>query len=420
MQARNFQGIFNEFTTDAIGKSADYFRRGDVIQFSESRQLTAANSIMNKSLPDHRPPKEDLRALVGKVRKYEENIGTHPDFCHLKHDDSEHHYIVSVFADIKGSTQLSTKLPLEVVRDLKNGSLTAMIEIFQAFDGHIHRLQGDGLLAFFGRRDMRRSQAVVDALNAVSFLQHFFQNNLRPHFEDNGYPPIRIRAGIDFGDDEQVLWARYGIRNCDEVTSTSLHTDLAAKLQGRAPSNGVMIGDNVRDILDFPDEFYTTKEITRGGTKSTDPYVFQFEGINYRMWQLDWERYLNRFAFSPNRSDTAVYKAGQHFNFDCYYREDGTWKKYASNCLSLQKNVELEFRLANLHFNYDKISWRVINRGEEAKNAESLDYEMTETANKVICPQFTAYTGHHYMVCSIFYQGRIVARERIGIYVNDN
>lgn len=420
MQTRNFQGIFNEFTSDAIGKSVDYFRRGEVIQFSESRQLTAANSMMNKSLPDYRPPKEDLRALVGKVRKYEENIGTHPDFCHLKHGDSEHHYIVSVFADIKGSTRLATKLPLDVVRELKNGSLTAMIEIFQAFDGHIHRLQGDGLLAFFGRKDMRRSQAIIDALNAVSFLQHFFQNNLRPYFEDSGYPPIRIRVGIDFGDDEQVLWARYGIRNCDEVTSTSLHTDLAAKLQGRAPSNGVMIGDNVRAFLDFPDEFYGTKEITRDGSKTADPYVFQFEQTNYRMWQFDWGKYLNRFIFSPTRSDAAVYKAGQHFNFDCYYRENGAWRKYTSNCLSLPKSVDLEFRLSNLNFNYDKISWRVINRGEEAKVADSLDYEMNEMLNKTVCPQFTAYTGHHYMVCTISYQGRVVARERIGLYVNDN
>jgi len=419
MQTRNFQGIFNEFTSDAIGKNADYFKRGE-IQFSENRQFTAANSIMNKSLPDYRPPKEDLRALVGKVRKYEENIGTHPDFCHLKHGDSEHHYIVSVFADIKGSTRLATKLPLQVVRELKNGSLTAMIDIFQAFDGHIHRLQGDGLLAFFGRRDMRRSQAVIDALNAVSFLQHFFENNLRPYFEDSGYPPIQIRVGIDFGNDEQVLWARYGIRNCDEVTSTSLHTDLAAKLQGRAPSNGVMLGDNVRTIIDFPDEFYTTKEITRDGRKTADPYVFQFEQINYRMWQLDWERYLNRFISSPNRIDTAVYKAGQHFNFDCYHREHGAWRKYTSNCLSLPKQVDLEFRLSSLNFNYDKILWRVINRGEEAKAAGALDFEMIEPENKFICAQSTAYTGHHYMVCTILFQGRIVARERIGVYVNDN
>lgn len=419
MQIRNFQAIFNEFESEAIGKSVDYFRRGDV-QFSESRQLTAANSIMNKSLPDYRPPKEDLRALVGKVKKYDETIGTHPDFCHLKHGDTEHHYIVSVFADIKGSTRLATKLPLQVVRELKNGSLTAMIDIFQAFDGHIHRLHGDGLLAFFGRRDLRRSQALIDALNAVSFLQYFFQNNLRPYFEDSGYPPIRIRVGIDFGDDDKVLWARYGIRNCDEVTSTSLHTDLAAKLQGHAPSNGVMIGDNVRTFLDFPDEFFVAKEITREGSKTTAPYVFQFEGTNYRMWQFDWERYLNRFITSPNRIDTAVYKAGQHFNFDCYYQANGTWCKYTSNCLSLPKNVNIEFRLSNLNFNYDNITWRVINRGEEAKVAGALDFEMIEPKNKFICPQITAYSGHHYMVCTIYYQQRVVARERIGIFVNDN
>jgi hypothetical protein len=86
----------------------------------------------------------------------------------------------------------------------------------------------------------------------------------------------------------------------------------------------------------------------------------------------------------------------------------------------LPKSVDIEFRLSNLSFNYDKITWRVINRGEEAKAAGSLDFEMVEPANKFVCPQSTAYAGHHYMVCTIYYQQRVVARERIGVFVNDN
>jgi len=56
------------------------------------------------------------------------------------------------------------------------------------------------------------------------------------------------------------MWSLYGIKNCNEVTTTSIHTDLAAKLQAKAPGMGIMVGNNLLEYLDWPEEFYNSEE----------------------------------------------------------------------------------------------------------------------------------------------------------------
>lgn len=413
MRPKEFNNIFDEFTSSIL--------ETNVNRFMASESLIKAHSarFSNYGLAVQVATKDKLRELVGKEKIYVETVGGHPDFDHLKDEMTEHHYIVSVFADVKGSTKLATKLELEDVRRLKNAAITTMIEVFQAFDGHIHRLQGDGLLAFFGRKDMRRSQAIVDALNATAFLQYLFQHQLRPRFEAEGLPPLRIRVGIDFGNCEKVLWSRYGLRYCNEVTTTSLHTDLAAKLQGQAPSNGIMIGDNVREFLDIPDEFYKLKTVQRNNVLEEIKYVLQYGGINYRMWFFDWEKYIGRFLFNPARLNTSLYRAGENFSFRCLYQEGTVWKEYVPNCKSLNKDIKLKFQIDNINFAYDSIRWFVNNRGAEA-SVGNLDFEMEQNINNTICDQETRYNGHHYMICRIYNRNNLVADERIGVYVNDD
>ncbi|MDN8971993.1 adenylate/guanylate cyclase domain-containing protein, partial [Staphylococcus aureus] len=82
---------------------------------------------------------------------------------------------------------------------------------------------------------------------------------LKKFFESENLEPLKIRIGIDFGDDSSVLWSKYGIDGINEITSTSIHTDLASKLQNKAPSNKIMIGENINKYLDIPTKFRSIK-----------------------------------------------------------------------------------------------------------------------------------------------------------------
>lgn len=382
------------------------------------------NSVRQfKSLEPHQPQSEQLREIFGRQAHYPVAIGDHPDFQHLKDDDDELHYAVTVFLDIKGSTILCTRYPLRTVKKIKNGILATAIEIFQVFDGHIHRLQGDAIFAQFVRRGKLPCDAVIDALNAVTILQTFFRDTLIPIFvNDLGLPEVKTRVGIDYGAEDKVMWSRYGIANCNELTTTSIHTDLAAKMQGKASANGVIIGHNVVQLLDIPDEFYRIKYIQRNKKKLEDRYALETDDFTYQMWDFQWEKYVKKFAnlYVKGKSN-CPFVCPRDFQLRCYYSTDSVnWDEYIANSRSLPKGISLRFELKinrNL-LKYTEIFWTVLNRGDEAKVANQLKFDMTDYYNKLHCPQTTAYLGHHYMRCTIKNQGRIVAQEYFGIYIN--
>jgi len=212
-----------------------------------------------------------FRELVGKTGEYShrETIGTHPDFKYLEDTDGiENHYIVSMFVDIKNSTSIYLKTnDLVWTKTFKNTVLRIITIFMRIFDGHIHRLQGDAIFSYFGWRDKCKEDAIIDSLNASSFLLWYIETVLNPQLEELGYEPLKIRIGIDFGQDKDVIWSEYGFAPATEVTTTSLHTDLAAKLQSRASSNSILIGDNVKEFLDLPDEFIAVKQFQKDGVK---------------------------------------------------------------------------------------------------------------------------------------------------------
>lgn len=74
----------------------------------------------------------------------------------------------------------------------KNAILRSAIEIFRLFNAHIHRLQGDALFAFFGHKNMKKSDAIINALNAASLLQEFNRTALTEFFEQHNLSPLKL------------------------------------------------------------------------------------------------------------------------------------------------------------------------------------------------------------------------------------
>ena len=239
---------------------------------------------------------------------------------------------------------------------------------------------------------------------------------------------MRIRIGIDIGDDHQVLWSSYGLNQITEVTSTSIHTDLAAKLQGKAPRNSIMIGENVFSYIDLPEEFIRVKTFTKSGEKQEDKYVLNDSHLKayYQMRIFDWERYLSTFSFLP-KEQTTKFKSPDDFEIISQVSEDlKTIIPLKSNSRAIKKNSGLGFKLvlkrALIQLKPSLIEWKVINRGKEAEESESkLSFYMDEYKNKYTCEQSAAYNGHHYMECSFFdSQGNLIGQDRFGIFVNDD
>jgi len=97
-----------------------------------------------------RDVKTELRKVFCKKSEVNEAIGCHPDFDDLRENDElRNGYAVTMFFDIAGSTKLGKTYSPEMVFNIKNTIIRYIIEIIQAFDGHVHRIMGDAVMAFF-------------------------------------------------------------------------------------------------------------------------------------------------------------------------------------------------------------------------------------------------------------------------------
>jgi class 3 adenylate cyclase len=234
-----------------------------------------------------------LSENLGTSVDYDQQLGKHPNFKHLKETNgTEEHYIVSAFMDIKGSTNLFKKFNKETIYLITNAILKAGIHTVLIFGGYVHRLQGDGIFAYFGDRSMSEEEAVEMSLKAVSVYTHFVKNDLKEYFESQGIENIAIRSGIDLGHRKDVLWGNSGIGEISEITTCSLHTSLASKMQSSAMKNGVVVGENIKQQLVNGDDFF--KPVSARTGSENDRYIYRINERNFYYTQYDfkWEKFL--------------------------------------------------------------------------------------------------------------------------------
>jgi adenylate cyclase len=321
-------------------------------------------------------------------------IGPHPDFTHLGGTDTViWHHVTTVFVDIANSTRLALKYPLPDARHIKNTILQVASETVRAMDGHVHRFMGDALMAYFGGQSQSKESSAMSAISCAAMLQLLMKEVVTPGLVRKGFDPMDIgfRIGLDFGDDEEVLWSSYGFSEVHEVTATSFHVDAAAKLQGMAGKDTARLGSNLVDFLDFAGPFTKVKKNIASGKQTDVPYLlpnYQSVGdepLNYVVRELHYE---NLLAILPLPTELkaqlvkdAVHHAGISF---CGYVVDssGNLRSYASLSECLDKDVKLAFELRvgrptliNMQWPL-KVEFAVKNWGREAADAGELEAQI--------------------------------------------
>lgn len=385
--------------------------QNDILKGNESVRLFAAKQDQlqvsgDKALLNF--DRQGLQKLFGANHSSFDRIviGSHPDFAHIEHNGLEYHHCTSMFVDIKGSSRLRLKYSLERVRLIKDSLLTLCIHVANFFGGHIHRLQGDAVFVQFARRGHYKNDSIINALNAASVLCQFVEKDLSAIFKKKGLEPIKIRIGIDYGPDQEVLWSHYGVPGCAELTTTSLHTDLAAKLQQKASSNMIVVGGNVVKELDIPDVYYNLLYKNVNGQSEPDRYIIR--DLSYQQYEFSWKKYLPSYDFINRNGTDALEIAEPEYRLQCQISDAGeNVELYHQNSRSIPKgkNIRFELQFRNSRYykrDYETIEWKVVNRGEEAKAANNLEPNYGEAfKNQTVCDAYAAYLGHHFVKCKI-------------------
>lgn len=389
-----------------------------------------------------------LRDMYNKSGIPDYSIGDHPDFLHLRHTNNiEKCAVTTLFMDLEGSTRLNLFYTLEEVYFIKNAFIRGAIEIIKSFDGHVHRIMGDAVMAFFGGKNRIQEDSLVDAVNCGAVLRLYADSVINKQLKGQGLDgEFGIRIGIDHGTNENVLWSSYGYFGMEEVTATSFFVDIASKLQHQAGRNGIMIGQSLRNFMDFPEELLRVKTFQKDGQEEKEPFITpnyrnkDGNPINYTKHLLrvdDYLQYSPLFQHDGPRllmTDQAKVIPMIPVTADLYSSDKTIHLgPYAPSSATIAKETQVKFRvhmpvMPRLPYT---VNFTVENHGTEAaieadkkpggeKNGNHSTAREITTAQQHQCIEHwehAGYRGLHYMTVEVVTAGKKLYRTTFGVYV---
>jgi class 3 adenylate cyclase len=211
--------------------TADDLRDIGVAAVGHRRRLL--NAIIALSAPQPEPPPGPTIAAPGSSV--------------LLPSGAERRQLTVMFCDLVGSTALSARLDPEDLREVIGVYHAAVAEEAARFGGFVAKYMGDGVLVYFGYPQAHEDDAerAVRAGLALSEQVARLETNAR----------LEARIGIATG--LVVVGDLIGTGESQERGVVGETPNLAARLQGMAPPNGVLIAEATRrlvgDLFDYRD-----------------------------------------------------------------------------------------------------------------------------------------------------------------------
>jgi class 3 adenylate cyclase/predicted ATPase len=154
-------------------------------------------------------------------------------------DAAERRQVTVMFSDLVGSTALSARMDPEDLRELISAYQQCVAETVRRFGGFVARTFGDGTLVYFGYPQAHEDdaeQAVRAGLEVIACVAALETPAL-----------LQTRIGIATG--LVVVGDLIGSGEAQERTVVGETPNLAARLQGIADPNNVVISDATRSLL---------------------------------------------------------------------------------------------------------------------------------------------------------------------------
>jgi len=158
--------------------------------------------------------------------------------------DAERRPLTVMFCDLADSTELSTRLDPEDLQDVIRSYQETCTGLIQEYGGYIAKYMGDGILVYFGYpKSLERNaeRAVHSALAIVEAMTRLNQTLGRDKNIE-----IAVRIGIATG--IVMVGEVVGEGMAQERTVVGEAPNMAARLQGIADRNGIVIGSLTREL----------------------------------------------------------------------------------------------------------------------------------------------------------------------------
>jgi len=177
-----------------------------------------------------------LRADLNGKAAPPETVSTCPK---PSQETAERRQVTVMFSDLVGSTALSARMDPEDLREVIAAYQKCVAETVQRFGGFVAKYMGDGVLVYFGYPQAheddaeRAARAGLEVVTSVAALK--------------APTPLKTRVGIATG--MVVVGDLVGSGEAQERGIVGETPNLAARLQGIAEPNTVVIAEGTRKLL---------------------------------------------------------------------------------------------------------------------------------------------------------------------------
>ncbi|MCA9827520.1 MAG: adenylate/guanylate cyclase domain-containing protein [Nitrosopumilus sp.] len=153
-----------------------------------------------------------------------------------------------IYVDLVGSTKLSLRLPPENLSVVISSFVQEMSYVISQCGGFVLKFSGDAVIGYFVGKGSSL-QAADDAAGCAESMLMVVRDGINKILskEDAELPELEIKIGIDFGANTVVQYGSDEKRSLVDLIGPSMN--MAAKIQGLAKPNQIVIGKSVFDRL---------------------------------------------------------------------------------------------------------------------------------------------------------------------------
>jgi class 3 adenylate cyclase/tetratricopeptide (TPR) repeat protein len=191
------------------------------VSLGHRRRMLAAISELAGAIP---PAPESTAATEPKPR-----------------DAAERRQLTVMFTDLVDSTALATKLDPEDLRSVIGAYQKCVAEAVARFDGFVAKYMGDGVLIYFGYPQAHEDDAERAVRAALALIEAVGKLRVQE--------PLQVRIGVATG--LVVVGDLVGSGEAQERGVVGETPNLAARLQGIAAPNTVVIAEGTRRLLGY-------------------------------------------------------------------------------------------------------------------------------------------------------------------------
>ena len=180
-----------------------------------------------------------IRNAIAKLSQQEKSVSSVSAATDAASASAERRQVTVMFSDLVGSTALSARMDPEDLREVISAYQKCVAETVQRFGGFVAKYMGDGVLAYFGYPQAHEDdaeRAVRSGLELVTAI-----GGLKTH------APLQTRVGVATG--LVVVGDLIGSGASQEQAIVGETPNLAARLQGIAEPNSVVVAESTRKLV---------------------------------------------------------------------------------------------------------------------------------------------------------------------------